>query len=571
MDAPVANATTHGACLCLPSWRVSLSPRLRISRGAWSLNPSRSQRSISAAGARPDLLADRINAGQALPLETTTESTHHLSTFTDLELAEPILRALAAEGYVTPTPIQAMAIPHIKSGADLLGIAQTGTGKTAAFALPILDRLAATRRPPLRKGCRALILSPTRELATQIADSFRSYGRHLGITVAVVFGGVGHRPQVAAMARGVDVLVATPGRLLDHVGERDIDLRGTEIFVLDEADQMLDLGFVKPIRRIVSELAQRRQNLFFSATMPGEIERLADDLLRDPVKVAVTPAAKTVDLIDQKVIHVQQPKKRSLLARLLADAAITRALVFTRTKRGADRVAEHLEQAGISAVAIHGNKSQSQRERALDAFKSGRTRVMVATDIAARGIDIDQVSHVFQFELPEVPEAYVHRIGRTARAGASGVAIALCDEEERGLLRDIERVIRQRIPAESRLDDDSLGIDAKAGQGRPLRGRQEGRARPSHGGDAGGAAKRHPSSGRHGPRSPATSANRGGERAQGSWSARGDREEIWSNHGRSRDDDRRPERVRSGPSRPSVPSHAGRFNGRAEPRGRRAR
>ena len=384
-------------------------------------------------------------------------------TFNDLGLAAPLLRALEEEGYSVPTPIQAKAIPPVLTGADLLGIAQTGTGKTAAFALPILTRLAADRRPAIRRGCRVLVLSPTRELATQIGESFRAYGRHQGVNVAVVFGGVGYRPQIQALARGVDVLVATPGRLIDHLGDRNVDLAGTEILVLDEADQMLDLGFVKPIRRIVSYLSQRRQNLFFSATMPKEIAGLADEMLHDPVRVSVAPVATTAERVAQRVIHIEASRKRSLLTELLADQNMTRTLVFTRTKRGADRVARHLEDAGIAADAIHGNKSQRQREDALEAFKRAEIRVLVATDIAARGIDIDAVSHVINFELPEVPEAYVHRIGRTARAGAAGSAISLCDGEERDLLRGIEKLIRQAIPAEDRRSSPNRNSDAGAG------------------------------------------------------------------------------------------------------------
>jgi ATP-dependent RNA helicase RhlE len=370
--------------------------------------------------------------------------------FSDLGLAAPILRALQSEGYDTPTAIQTRAIPIVLAGRDVLGIAQTGTGKTAAYALPIIQRLAADRRPALRKGCRVLVLSPTRELATQIADSFRAYGRHLGLTIAVVFGGVGHRPQVQALARGVDVLVATPGRLIDHLAERNLALAGTEVLVLDEADQKLDLGFLPPIRRIVSHLTSKRQSLFFSATMPREIGKLADELLRDPVKIAVAPVATLVDSVTQRVIHVESHHKRSLLVELFGDPQMSRALVFTRTKRGADRVARHLETAGIRVAAIHGNKSQSQREQALAAFRAARVRVLVATDIAARGIDIDQVTHVVNYELPDVPESYVHRIGRTARAGAAGIAISLCDADEREQLRDIERLTRQSIPAEDR-------------------------------------------------------------------------------------------------------------------------
>ena len=382
-----------------------------------------------------------------------------MTTFADLRLAEPILKALAEEGYNTPTPIQAKAIPPVMEGRNLLGIAQTGTGKTAAFALPILNRLAADRRPAPRKGCRVLVLSPTRELASQIAESFRAYGRHLGVTVAVVFGGVGHRPQIQALSRGVDVLVAAPGRLLDLMEQRACDISGTEIFVLDEADQMLDLGFVKPIRRIVSHLSHRRQNLFFSATMPSEIAGLANELLQDPVKVSVAPVSTTAERVRQQVIHIEAGKKRALLAELLANPEMKRTLVFTRTKRGADRVARHLEGGGTKVAAIHGNKSQRQREIALEDFKQSRINVLVATDIAARGIDVDLVTHVVNYELPEVPEAYVHRIGRTARAGASGIAISLCDAEERELLRAIERLTRQQIPHEDRRNDPAIVAD----------------------------------------------------------------------------------------------------------------
>ncbi len=373
-----------------------------------------------------------------------------MTNFSELGLAAPLLKALQDEGYTTPTPIQVQAIPGVLAGRDLLGIAQTGTGKTAAFALPILHRLAVDRRPALRKGCRALVLTPTRELASQIAESFRTYGRHLGITVTVVFGGVGHRPQIQALSRGVDVLVATPGRLLDHISGRSIVLSGTEVFVLDEADQMLDLGFLPPIRRIVAQLTSKRQNLFFSATMPREIGKLADDLLRDPVRISVAPPASTVDSVAQRVLHIESEHKRALLVELFGDPKMTRALVFTRTKRGADKVARHLEAAGILVAAIHGNKSQRQREAALHEFRNGRIRGLIATDIAARGIDIDEVTHVVNYELPNIPESYVHRIGRTARAGAAGIAISFCDHEERAYLRDIEKLIRMSIPATDR-------------------------------------------------------------------------------------------------------------------------
>ncbi|RAK51512.1 DEAD/DEAH box helicase [Phenylobacterium deserti] len=381
-----------------------------------------------------------------------------MTQFTDLGLAKPLLKALADEGYVNPTPIQAQAIPGVMSGRDLQGIAQTGTGKTAAFALPILHRLAENRKQPVRRGCRVLVLSPTRELATQISESFKSYGRHMGVTVAVVFGGVKYGGQMRAMANGVDILVATPGRLIDHLNEKTITLEGVETFVLDEADQMLDMGFIVPIRQIVKRLPRQRQNLFFSATMPTEIEKLGSEILNpNPLKVSVTPESTTVERINQKVLFVEQQRKRALLAELFDDNSFQRVIVFTRTKRGADRVAKGLEQVGVEAASIHGDKSQGQRERALAEFKAGRVRALVATDIAARGIDIDAVSHVVQYELPNVPEAYVHRIGRTARAGKDGSAVAFCADDERGLLKDIEKVTRQRIPSWDRRNDRQLG------------------------------------------------------------------------------------------------------------------
>ena len=425
-----------------------------------------------------------------------------LTTFTDLGLDAQLIQALTEEGYTTPTPIQAKAIPGVIAGRDLLGIAQTGTGKTAAFALPILNRLLADRRPAPRKGCRTLVLSPTRELATQIGDSFRTYGRHTGLTVAVVFGGVAHRPQINAMARGVDVLVATPGRLIDHMDERNISLEGTEVFVLDEADQMLDLGFVRPIRRIVSKLSMKRQNLFFSATMPHEIGALAAELLVDPVRVSVAPSATTIERVEQRIILIEQSKKRSLLVELLSDPVMTRTLVFSRTKRGADKVAKHLETAGIQAAAIHGNKSQNQREAALASFRAGEIRVLVATDIAARGIDIDLVTHVINFELPDVPESYVHRIGRTARAGASGVAIALVDQEERTQLRDIERTTRQQFKPEDRRNDSKIAADPKIAGARPERPRNAGGGRGDSRGGRGGERGGRPSGGHRGDRRP---------------------------------------------------------------------
>ncbi len=366
--------------------------------------------------------------------------------FAALGLHKLLLQALATEGYTAPTPIQSQAIPHALAGRDVQGIAQTGTGKTAAFALPILQRLAANPRPPQRGTCRCLVLSPTRELASQIADSFKAYGRHLPLRVALMFGGVPKPRQAKQMAGGVDVLVATPGRLLDHMSDRAVRLDQVEILVLDEADHMLDLGFIVPIRRIVKEIPTKRQTMFFSATMPKEIGDLAAGLLRDPVHVAVAPVATTVERVDQRVIFVDGARKRFVLSDLLSQEANGRVLVFTRTKHGADRVVKHLGESGLPAAAIHGNKSQGQRERALAEFRNGRTRVLVATDIAARGIDVDGVGHVIQYDLPNVPETYVHRIGRTARAGAAGVAISLCDSTERSFLKSIEKLIRSRVP-----------------------------------------------------------------------------------------------------------------------------
>ncbi|HYF54603.1 MAG TPA: DEAD/DEAH box helicase [Salinarimonas sp.] len=369
-----------------------------------------------------------------------------MTQFKDLGLAEPIMKALRTEGYETPTPIQVKAIPPVMEGRDLIGIAQTGTGKTAAFALPILHRLSlAPKRPPL-KGCRVLVLSPTRELASQIADSFQAYGRNLRLSTTVVFGGVPLGRQERTLANGVDILVATPGRLLDLVDRRSLTLSGVEILVLDEADQMLDLGFIHALKRIVTLVPKKRQTLFFSATMPRTIRALADDYINDPVEVAVTPVATTAERVTQQVMFVAQGQKQGLLAHVLKDPEVDRALVFTRTKHGADKVVRGLEKAGIEAAAIHGNKSQSQRERALGAFRDGRCRVLIATDIAARGIDVEGVSHVVNFELPNVPESYVHRIGRTARAGADGLAISFCNGEERAYLKDIEKLTRQKVP-----------------------------------------------------------------------------------------------------------------------------
>ena len=368
-----------------------------------------------------------------------------MPSFFDFGLATPILEAVAAEGYTVPTPIQSQAIPQVLRGRDLCGIAQTGTGKTAAFALPMLHRLSSAPARRTAGACRALVLSPTRELASQIAESFRAYGRELPLSTAVVFGGVPIGAQQRRLAAGVDILVATPGRLLDLIDRKSLSLLRVEILVLDEADRMLDLGFIHALKRIVKLLPRQRQTLLFSATMPRAIASLAEEYLNQPVKVAVTPAATTVELVDQGVVFVSRDRKRQQLASLLSDPALERVLVFTRTKHGADRVVRHLGEAGIEAIAIHGNKSQPQRERALAGFRAGHARVLVATDIAARGIDVDGVSHVINFELPNVPEDYVHRIGRTARAGAAGIAISLCSDEERAYLLDIEKLTRLPI------------------------------------------------------------------------------------------------------------------------------
>jgi superfamily II DNA/RNA helicase len=370
-----------------------------------------------------------------------------LNSFSEFGLAEPILRSLAEEAYRNPTPIQSQTIPLLMAGRDVVGIAQTGTGKTAAFALPILHRLAGNPRHTPAKSCRVLVLSPTRELSSQILDSFRTYGRHLRVRSALAIGGVSMGGQVRALANGVDVLVATPGRLLDLVHSNALRLNGVEVFVLDEADRMLDMGFIHDIRKIVAKLPADRQTLLFSATMPGDIAALASQMLKEPAKVAVTPAASTAERIAQRVIHLDRGDKPRTLADLLRTEARDRALVFTRTKHGADKVVRGLNKSGIAAEAIHGNKSQNQRERVLTNFRSGRVRVLVATDIAARGIDVDGISHVINFDLPNIPESYVHRIGRTARAGADGIAISLCAPDERPFLRDIEKLIRMAIPA----------------------------------------------------------------------------------------------------------------------------
>jgi ATP-dependent RNA helicase RhlE len=372
-----------------------------------------------------------------------------IQSFSELELIEPLQRALRAEDYTTPTPIQAQAIPQLLKGRDLLGCAQTGTGKTAAFALPILQKLASAKVTLRPKSVRALVLTPTRELALQINDSFRTYGRHLRISTTVVMGGVGHVPQIKALSRGVDVLIATPGRLNDLLLQNHVRFDQVEVFVLDEADRMLDMGFIRDVRKIVAALPSARQTMLFSATMPQDIARLAQSILKEPVRVEVTPVSSTAERIDQKVLFVDKGAKHKLLAQVLKDTAIDRAIIFTRTKHGANKVGEVLGRGSVVAEVIHGNKSQSARQKALDNFRAGRSRVLVATDIAARGIDVDGITHVINFDLPNDPESYVHRIGRTARAGREGIAISFCDATERSFLRDIEKLIRKRLPAET--------------------------------------------------------------------------------------------------------------------------
>ena len=368
--------------------------------------------------------------------------------FSDLSLIDPILKALAEEGYTTPTPIQEQAIPILLSRRDLLGCAQTGTGKTAAFAIPILQLLNEERSQStggLRR-IKTLILTPTRELAIQIDESFKAYGRHLNLRSTVIFGGVSQHAQVNTLKAGVDVLIATPGRLLDLMNQGFVNLRDVQFFVLDEADRMLDMGFIHDVKKVIAKLPTRRQTLFFSATMPPDVAKLADTILNNPAKVEVTPVSSTADTIDQALYFVGKEDKRKLLALILEDKTVKSALVFARTKHGADKVVKDLLKGGFKAEAIHGNKSQNARQRALSNFKSGETRVLVATDIAARGIDVDELSHVINYELPNIPETYVHRIGRTGRAGHDGIALSFCDEEETEYLRDIHKLIGKRVP-----------------------------------------------------------------------------------------------------------------------------
>ncbi len=493
----------------------SKSPTLGLRKGRWS----ESFRSLSIDIASP---SSASNLASTLASTTACE-------FTPLLLAKPILDALKAEGYTTPTPIQTQAIPPALEGRDILGIAQTGTGKTAAFALPILHQmLRAEAVQTLRtqgRAPRALILAPTRELAAQIGESFATYGRNTKLRHVVIFGGVNQRPQVNALRNGVDIIVATPGRLTDLMQQRLVDLGSISFAVLDEADRMLDMGFIDPIRRIMKAVPLKRQTMLFSATMPAEIKHLADSFLKDPVRVAVTPVASTVDRIEQQLYQVAITQKTQLLLHILRSPGVERTLVFTKTKHGADRVVKRLHAAGVTAGAIHGNKAQNHRTRTLEAFRSGESPVLVATDIAARGIDVDGITHVINFDLPMEPEAYVHRIGRTARAGASGIAITFCSPEERGLLRSVEKLTRKQIPvvalptnlpampaaparAAQHAVQHAVPHAAPRGRGGANPPRNQG---PQHGSHGGG--NRGPNSGpSHGRQSAPSSARRTGHR-----------------------------------------------------------
>jgi len=440
-----------------------------------------------------------VPSSSASSSSSSSSSAPPADSFAGLGLCPTLLAAVTAEGYTVPTPIQARAIPHVLAGRDLFGCAQTGTGKTAAFALPILERFVQDRRPRTARRCRCLVLAPTRELAGQIHEAFRAYGRGTGTTTALVYGGVGQSPQAAALRPGVDVLVATPGRLLDLVGQKLVDLRGVEVLVLDEADRMLDMGFIHDVRRIVSLLPRERQTLLFSATLPGEVRQLAADLLRTPLEVKTAPQATPAETVAQSVCFVTRAEKRPLLVGFLRQADRGRVIVFTRTKRGADRLHRELDRAGIDAAAIHGDKSQQQRERALAAFKGPRPPVLIATDIAARGIDVDQVSHVVNYELPHEPETYVHRIGRTGRAGATGEAHTLVCGEERAQLAAIERLLGRKIerftvPGYALTEGDGPSPDPERREPRSAP-RHQGRGAPSgqgqrtsdHGGHSGAA------------------------------------------------------------------------------------
>jgi ATP-dependent RNA helicase RhlE len=506
----------------------------------------------------------------------TNNSTNELTLFADLALTAPLMQAVKESGYERPTPIQARAIPHLLQGRDLLGLAQTGTGKTAAFVLPMLQRLMENKKRAAPKSMRALILTPTRELAVQILESLKTYGRHLPLRSTQIFGGVGQYPQVEALRKGIDIVVATPGRLIDLIQQGHVKLESAEFFVLDEADRMLDMGFIRDIRRITPLLPKQRQTLLFSATMPNDVADLAKGLLKDPVRVEVVPQSTTAERIDQKLYFVARGHKRALLAQLLGTPEMTRAIVFTRTKHGANRLAEQLEKDGFGTAAIHGNKSQGARQQALNAFKNGKVKVLVATDIAARGIDVDGISHVVNYELPMEPEAYVHRIGRTARAGATGVALSFCDHEERGLLRDIERITRMKVPVVAEhpfvgvaedprnapLDDEGgLPMRHRGGnrgqrQGRPGQGARKsangngngGGGNRNHGNGHGRTQGAGASDSRNGGGENRQAQNRQGEHRQGEHRS-GENRQAQSRNGQSRDGQNRNGQNRNGQNR----------------------
>jgi ATP-dependent RNA helicase RhlE len=435
--------------------------------------------------------------------------------FSEMGLSDALLKAIEHEGYTTPTPIQQQSVTHVLAGRDVLGIAQTGTGKTAAFALPILDRLTAggPRKERGRKA-RVLVLSPTRELTTQIAASFSAYGRHTGLKQAVIYGGVSQNPQSKALRDGVDIVVATPGRLMDLMNQGLVSLNGIEILVVDEADRMLDMGFIRDIRKIVAKLPVKRQTLLFSATMPADIRGLADSILNDPVTVKVAAKNAAADTVEQAVYLVQKRNKPTLLKHVIEKFSMTRVIVFTRTKHGADKVARGLSKAGIRAEAIHGNKSQNARQRALVNFKSDKPPVLVATDVAARGLDIDEVSHVVNYDLPNVAETYVHRIGRTGRAGATGIAVSFCDQEEREYLRDIEKLLGKKTPLcedHPAYAEVAPGVNTGDREERQRKGRNGTKARKPHG--EGTADGRHRSRRRKFGKKNAEATATGGGRA----------------------------------------------------------
>ena len=479
-----------------------------------------------------------------------------MTTFESLGLTEPVLKALKTEGYTVPTPIQAKAVPHVLAGRDLFGCAQTGTGKTAAFALPLIERMMANPRERTARRCRVLVLAPTRELAGQIHESFRVYGRNAHLKSAVIYGGVGQRPQETAMSKGVDVLVATPGRLLDLVQQKFVDLRAVEFLVLDEADRMLDMGFIHDVRRIVGMLPKERQTLFFSATLPSEVRQLADSMLRDPLEVKTTPQSTPAETVSQSVFFLAQRQKRHLLVHLLSTEEMVRVIVFMRTKHGADKLQRDLDRAGIRAAAIHGNKSQNQREKALAAFKSQHPPVLIATDIAARGIDVDNVSHVVNYELPHEPETYVHRIGRTGRAGMTGKAVSLCDHEERPRLQAIERLLRKSIPVRNDLPElphveaaseprERNGGGSRSPQGRPPRDRSGEGGRGGQGGSSRGKGGR-------GGRSDGRRSSGGQQQRQGAQASRSPRSE--SSQGESRPGGTATGATAAAPAAPAAPT-----------------